>query len=83
MRQNGIVQFKGECICILQRKWKYQVEFIVAFEDITRAETMTLAPLLARVFVVASPIPEVAPVTNATFPSNMFMTFTIVTRLKI
>ncbi|MGC1133866.1 MAG: hypothetical protein WA941_13655 [Nitrososphaeraceae archaeon] len=34
--KNGIIQFKSEYICILQRKWGVQVEFIVAFEDLTR-----------------------------------------------
>jgi hypothetical protein len=34
--KNGVIQFKSEYICILQRKWRSQVEFIVAFEDLTR-----------------------------------------------
>lgn len=34
--KNSVIQFKSEYICILQRKWRSQVEFIVAFEDLTR-----------------------------------------------
>jgi hypothetical protein len=34
--KNGVIQFKSEYICILQKKWRSQVEFIVAFEDLTR-----------------------------------------------
>ena len=34
--KNGVIQFKSEYICISQRKWRSQVEFIVAFEDLTR-----------------------------------------------
>jgi len=34
--KNGIIQFKNECIAILQRRLGAQVEFIIAFEDLTR-----------------------------------------------
>ena len=33
--KNGIIQFKNERIAILQRMWGAQVEFIVAFDDLT------------------------------------------------
>jgi len=32
----GVVHFKSEFVAILQRKYGFQVEFIVAFEDLTR-----------------------------------------------
>ena len=34
--KNGIVQFKNERIAILQRVWGAQVQFIVAFDDLTK-----------------------------------------------
>ena len=34
--KNGIIQFKNEQIAILKRAWGAQVEFIVAFDDITK-----------------------------------------------
>ena len=34
--KNGIVQFKNERIAILQRAWGAQVQFIVAFDDLTK-----------------------------------------------
>ena len=34
--KNGIIQFKNERIAILQRTWGSQVEFIVAFDDLTK-----------------------------------------------
>jgi hypothetical protein len=33
--KNGIIQFKNERIAILQRKYGAQVEFIIAFDDLT------------------------------------------------
>ncbi|KAF9814530.1 hypothetical protein SFRURICE_020708 [Spodoptera frugiperda] len=35
-----------------------------------RLAMMTLAPLLAKFFAISSPVPAVAPVTSATFPSS-------------
>jgi len=34
--KDGVIQFKTEYIAILQRKLMMQVEFIIAFEDLTR-----------------------------------------------
>ena len=34
--KNGVIQFKNERIAILQRMWGSQVEFIVAFDDLTK-----------------------------------------------
>lgn len=34
--KNGVIQYKTEYIAILQRKWGTQVEFIIAFDDLTR-----------------------------------------------
>lgn len=34
--KNGIIQFKNERIAILQRAWGSQVEFIVAYDDLTK-----------------------------------------------
>lgn len=34
--KDGIIQFKSEHIAILQRKYGFQVEFLIAFEDITK-----------------------------------------------
>ena len=34
--KDGIIQFKNEYIAILQRKFGFQVEFIIAFEDLTK-----------------------------------------------
>ena len=34
--KRGIIQFKNERIAILQRVWGEQVEFIIAFDDLTR-----------------------------------------------
>jgi len=34
--KRGIIQFKNERIAILQRVWGSQVEFIIAFDDLTR-----------------------------------------------
>jgi len=33
--KNGIIQFKNERIAILQRAWGAQVEFIIAYDDLT------------------------------------------------
>lgn len=33
--KNGIIQFKNEQIAILKRSWGAQVEFIIAFDDLT------------------------------------------------
>ncbi len=33
--KNGIIQFKNERIAILQRMWGAQVEFIIAYDDLT------------------------------------------------
>jgi len=33
--KNGIIQFKNERIAILQRVWGQQVEFIIAYDDLT------------------------------------------------
>jgi hypothetical protein len=33
--KNGIIQFKNERIAILQRRYGAQVEFIIAFDDLT------------------------------------------------
>ncbi|WP_415283928.1 hypothetical protein [Candidatus Nitrososphaera sp. FF02] len=33
--KNGIIQFKNERIAILKRQWGAQVEFIIAFDDLT------------------------------------------------
>jgi hypothetical protein len=34
--KNGVIQYKTERIAILQRKWGMQVEFIIAFDDLTK-----------------------------------------------
>lgn len=34
--KNGVIQFKNERIAILQRMWGSQVEFIVAYDDLTK-----------------------------------------------
>ncbi|HXV66839.1 MAG TPA: hypothetical protein VD731_06425 [Nitrosopumilaceae archaeon] len=34
--KNGIIQYKTDRIAILQRAWGRQVEFIIAFDDLTR-----------------------------------------------
>jgi hypothetical protein len=34
--KNGVIQYKTEHIVILQRKWGIQVEFIIAFDDLTK-----------------------------------------------
>ena len=34
--KNGVIQYKTEYIAILQRSWGSQVEFIIAFDDLTR-----------------------------------------------
>ena len=34
--KDGIIQYKTEYIAILQRRWGMQVEFIIAFDDLTR-----------------------------------------------
>lgn len=34
--KNGVIQYKTEYIAILQRAWGMQVEFIIAFDDLTR-----------------------------------------------
>ena len=34
--KDGIIQFKNERIAILQRMWGAQVQFIVAFDEVTR-----------------------------------------------
>lgn len=34
--KNGVIQFKNEHIAILQRMWGQQVEFIIAFDDLTK-----------------------------------------------
>jgi hypothetical protein len=34
-QKNGIIQFKNERIAILKRAWGAQVEFIIAFDDVT------------------------------------------------
>jgi len=34
--KRGIIQFKNERIAILQRVWGEQVEFIIAFDDLTK-----------------------------------------------
>ena len=34
--KNGVIQYKTEHIAILQRKWGMQVEFIIAFDDLTK-----------------------------------------------
>ena len=34
--KDGIIQFKSEYVAILQRKFGMQVEFIIAFEDLTK-----------------------------------------------
>ena len=34
--KDGVIQFKSEYIAILQRKYGTQVEFIIAFEDLTK-----------------------------------------------
>lgn len=33
--KNGVIQFKNERIAILQRMWGAQVEFIIAYDDLT------------------------------------------------
>lgn len=34
--KNGVIQFKNERMAILQRMWGQQVEFIIAFDDLTK-----------------------------------------------
>ncbi|GKS67666.1 hypothetical protein YTPLAS73_12130 [Nitrosarchaeum sp.] len=34
--KNGVIQYKNEHIAILQRMWGQQVEFIIAFDDLTK-----------------------------------------------
>ena len=34
--KDGVIQYKTEFIAILQRSWGMQVEFIIAFEDLTK-----------------------------------------------
>lgn len=34
--KNGVIQYKTEFIAILQRKWGMQVEFIIAYDDLTK-----------------------------------------------
>lgn len=34
--KNGVIQYKTEHIAILQRAWGLQVEFIIAFDDLTK-----------------------------------------------
>jgi len=34
--KNGVIQYKTEYIAILQRVWGRQVEFIIAFDDLTK-----------------------------------------------
>jgi len=34
--KNGVIQYKTECIAILRRITGMQVEFIIAFDDLTR-----------------------------------------------
>lgn len=34
--KNGVIQYKTESIAILQRTWGAQVEFIIAFDDLTK-----------------------------------------------
>lgn len=34
--KDGVIQFKNEFVAILQRKFGFQVEFIIAFEDLTK-----------------------------------------------
>ena len=34
--KNGIIQYKTDSIAILQRSWGRQVEFIIAYEDLTK-----------------------------------------------
>jgi hypothetical protein len=34
--KNGVIQYKTEHMAILQRTWGVQVEFIIAFDDLTR-----------------------------------------------
>lgn len=34
--KDGVIQFKSEYVAILQRKFGMQVEFIIAFEDLTK-----------------------------------------------
>jgi hypothetical protein len=34
--KNGVIQYKTDRIAILQRKWGMQVEFIIAFDDLTK-----------------------------------------------
>ena len=33
--KNGVIQFKNERMAILQRKWGEQVQFLMAFDDLT------------------------------------------------
>ena len=33
--KNGVMQFKNERVAILQRMWGQQVEFIIAYDDLT------------------------------------------------
>lgn len=34
--KNGVIQFKNERVAILQRKWTEQVQFLMAFDDLTK-----------------------------------------------
>lgn len=34
--KNGVIQYKTEHMAILQRAWGVQVEFIIAFDDLTK-----------------------------------------------
>ena len=34
--KNGVIQYKTEHIAILQRAWGQQVEFIIAYDDLTK-----------------------------------------------
>ena len=34
--KNGVIQYKNERIAILQRVWGQQVEFIIAYDDLTK-----------------------------------------------
>ena len=34
--KSGVIQFKSERIAILQRKWGEQVQFLMAFDDLTK-----------------------------------------------
>lgn len=34
--KNGVIQYKDEFVAILQRSWGVQVEFIIAYSDLTK-----------------------------------------------